>query len=360
MDSPDEIKPYVAVGPSKDLSITVHKETFDSGFIAFCVLFGIGLLVVVGILAYTAYQKNTLPPPPPPLKSNPNAIKQSILHTNIGAASYPTSPIKKHGDLPGDGSSLLSKQVCELVPHTLWVDDHCECQPPFFGPTCSQERHNAKYFAVGTPLRDAVNIDVLRQSYVTGKSFAKDQTIGSQPKDTCSDQCSKDPLCIGFLYHNQDEKQGLCTLLKDNVIVNSRRSIAYSYDQESTLYLRSSENLHFEDRIFLEGITGSIPPRFWLTKEAPEYLQLDPYEITKLNFAPRYTKIYGSSHRIEGQPQPYTGIYCRHNFTLDDVEILLQRGNTSECYIHHADRDINLPLDWKYQIHERPLYVVYV
>lgn len=341
----DEIKPYVAIGPSKELSVTVHKDTFDSGFIAFTIFFGIGLLIVVGIISFFAYQRSNLPPPPPPLRANPDAIAQSMLHTNIGAANNPNSSIKT-GEIK-DGSSLLTKEVCELMPHTNWSNDHCECEPPYFGPTCSQERHDFKYFAVGTPSRDAVNIDILSQNFVSGKSFAN----GSS-RDTCSDQCSKNSECIGFLYH-KDDNRGLCTLLKNDVIVASERSIPYFYDQEATLYMKSSKNLHFEDRIFLGGVTGSIPPRFWLNKEGPQYMQLVPYQIGVLTFAPTYTKIYNGS-------KSYTGIYCRQEFSLDDINILLERGNTSECYIHHSGSNINLPLDWQYQINEHRLYVVYV
>ena len=39
----EEIKPYVAVGPTKDLSITVRKETFDNAFLIFTIIFGLAL-----------------------------------------------------------------------------------------------------------------------------------------------------------------------------------------------------------------------------------------------------------------------------------------------------------------------------
>lgn len=343
----DEIMPYVAVGPSEDLSFTIHKDTFDSGFIAFTIFGGIIILIVVGVVIFFAYQQIALPPPPPPLKSNDN---DPTLQLNIGGTVSATAPLNRKSSVTSDGSSLITEAACNSVSHTVWTGDHCECQAPFFGPICSQEKHDLKYFAVGTPLNNSINIDVLQRSQVNGKSFSN-----SRSTETCSDQCNQNSECIGFLYHGGNQEEGICTLLKGNVIVPSERSIPYSYDQEATLYLRSSSNLHFEDRIFLGGFTGSIPPRFWLTKEQPLYLQLTPYEISRLTFAPTFTKMYGS----------YTGIYCRHVFTQDDIDWLLERGDTSECYIHHPGTNINLPIDWKNQVNNRTgqrvqLYVVYV
>lgn len=330
--SPAEIKPYVAVGPSKELSITVHKETFDSGFIAFTIFAGFTLLIIVGVTIFFAYQHARLPPPPPPLPLNSN---DPTLHSNIGAAVSATAPLKK---LPSfeDASALLTEQECRAAPHTLWSANHCKCEAPFFGPSCSQEKHDPKYFAVGTP--NNVNLNALNQGLVSSKSFGV---------DSCSTQCSSNPQCVGFLYQRIDDNSNrVCTLLTGNVIVPSEATIPYACDQESTLYLRSSNNLHFENRIFLGGSTGSIPPRFWLVKEQKNYIQLAPYEIATLSFTPTFSKIYG----------PLTGIYCRHPFTADDIDILLERGSTNECYIHKPGIDIKLPPDWLYQ----QLYVVYV
>jgi len=334
---PNESKPYVAIGPSKDLSITVHKNTFDSLFIAFTILIGVSLFIIVGLIVFFAYERAKLPPPPPPLKSNPN---NPTLHANVGAAVSATAPLRKRASLPEDGSAFRTEQECYSVSNTTWIEDHCECKAPFFGPTCVQEKHDPKYFAVGTP--ETINATILQEKFAIGKSFTSHST-----QETCSFQCNQNPKCVGFLYNPQKDS-GICTLLTGDVIVPSGLSIPYSYDQESTLYMQSSNNLHFEDRIFLGGFKGAIPPRFWLVKEQNQYIQLVPYEIAALKFVPTFTKIYGF----------LTGIYCRHAFTADDIDILLERGDTSECYIHRPDHNINLPPDWQY--HNQQLYVVYV
>jgi hypothetical protein len=331
----DEIKPYVAVGPTKELSVTVHKETFDAGFIIFTIVFGLALLIVVGVTIFFAYQQSKLPPPPPGLTSNK---QQLTLHTNLGAATTPNNFITNNLLIPTDGSALTTKQQCESVSNTKWVDNECKCNPPFFGPTCSQERHDSKYYAVGIPNESTLNINVIDDIMSYGKSFSATGSKGS-----CSDFCNKSQECIGFIYHHP----GMCTLLKDDIIVPKDSGISYSTDVDSTLYLKSSNNLHFEDRIFLGAFISSFPPRYWLIKETPYYAQLLPNVITKISFAPTYTKIYGS----------FTGIYSLHPFSNDDIDILLNRKETNECYIHRPGTTIDLPPDWKYKTH---LYVVYV
>lgn len=325
-----DIKPYVEVGPTTELSVTVTKETFDSSFMAFTVVAGISLLIIVGVIMFFAYQHTRLPPPPPPLPLNSH---DPTLHSNIGAAASAVAPAKII--TAPDASALTTEQQCRASPHAVWSDNQCSCKDHFFGPTCSQEKHDPKYFAVGTPR--TINANVMTQGHTTRKSFLK---------DSCSAKCSSSPDCIGFLYEKNGGSEGVCTLLTEDVIVPDGINIPFSHEQESTLYMRSSDNLHFENRVFLGVTAKSFPPRFWLVKEQKNYIQLKPNEITQLKFVPTYAKIYGS----------LTGIYCRHPFTAQDIDILLNRGETSQCYIHKSGSDINIPSNWLY----KKVYVVYV
>jgi len=331
----DEIKPYVSVGPNKELSVTVHKETFDTGFILFIIVFILGVLVIVGLTIFFAFTRSTFPPPPPPLTST---TQQSSLQSNFGAATNSNNFINKNIIISTDASELTTKQLCDTTDNAEWVNNKCECIPPFFGPTCSNERHDSKYYAVGIPDESSLDISVIDDIITNGKSF---NTNGSAL--SCSDYCNNNENCIGFIYHHPN----MCTLLKDTVIVPKNSGIFYSTEIDSTLYMKSSDNLEFADRIFLGAYLSSFPPRYWLVKETPTYTQLLPNTITKISFAPAYTKIYGS----------FTGIYCLHPFSIDEVDILLQRDETNECYIHHPKTQINLPPDWKYRT---PLYVVYL
>ena len=318
----NEIKSYVAVGPTKDLSITVHKDTFDSGFLVFTIIFGLFLFVVIGITVFFANQNTKLPPPPAPItttKPNPE------LHSNIGAATS--------GNILDDTSSFTTLQQCESSSNTIWTNEKCSCKHPFFGNECSREKHDKSYFAVGTPDFHNLQLSVSNTIKTNSKSFND---------KSCSKLCDKSEGCIGFLYDNK-----ICTLLKDNIIVAKDATIPYDMHTESTLYMKSSDNLQFENRIFLGGYTGAFPPRYWLVKETGMYLQLYPGEIRKISFAPIYTKIHGY----------YTGIYCLHPFSDEDINTILDRGDTSECYIHRQGSNINIPPHWKYKV---PLYVVYI
>lgn len=319
---------YVAIGPSKDLSITVSNHSFNIGLTVFAILFGIGLLIVVGVAIFFAYKGFLLPPPPPPLPIN----RPNQLHINRGAAPSPHAPPQDHiFDKP------LSPDICHLSPHAKWQGDSCECEEHFFGPTCSFEKHDRKYFSLGTPKRETLQLSIIEETFTKRKSF--------EEMDSCSGKCDANDDCIGFMYEN-----GHCTLLKDNVTVSAGYTIPYSPDEETTLYMRSRDHLNFEDRIFLAGFASSIPPRFWLVTESDNYTQLTPYQIRPLNFIPLIVKAHGL----------LTGIYCRHPFSLDDIDILLERGDTSECYIHRYNTPINVPVDWIHEAKHGLLHVVYI
>jgi hypothetical protein len=62
-----DIKPYVAVGPTPYLSVTVHKSTFDMGFILALV---VGIVILLGLVVYAiwyAHDQATLKLQPPPI-----------------------------------------------------------------------------------------------------------------------------------------------------------------------------------------------------------------------------------------------------------------------------------------------------
>ncbi len=290
-----DVKSYVSIGPREDMAITLDKDTFDTGFIALTILFVFGLLLISGLTIYFAYQQTSLPPPPPPLQ--PLTSIDMSLHSNYGSTS--------------SEQEILDK-----------------CNPPFFGPNCSIEKHDRNYYAVGTPNPSDMKLSIINNIFTNRKSFTE---------DSCSSQCDNTDECVGFIYQNN-----VCTLLKDNII--SESVIPYSKYKNSTLYLKSSDNLHFEHKIFLGAYIHSLPPRYWLVKDTPHYLQLSPNEISKLIFYPTYFKSYNL----------YTGIYCIHPFTHKDIPILLNRNEG--VYIHHPNTNLELPSSWKHRI----LYVAYI
>lgn len=48
--NPDEIKKYVSIGPTRDYSVTMYKETFDKGFILFIIIFCAAIIIFAIIM----------------------------------------------------------------------------------------------------------------------------------------------------------------------------------------------------------------------------------------------------------------------------------------------------------------------
>lgn len=316
---PDEIKPFVAVGPSEDYSITVHKSTFDTGFILVTIIF---ILVIVTVLITCIFF----------------SIKQVELNVTEPLPATPTTRMTAEFNSPANASAYINQANCMQGQHTVWVNDRCRCQDPYYGPTCNLEKHDPTFYAVGTPNEDKVGVTVLDQLIADGKSYNAQGTVGS-----CSDYCRKEEACMGFIY----QESGLCTLLTGDVIVPENDNIAYAADIPSTLYIKSSDNLKFTGRIFLSEYPNNFPARFWLTKHAYHFIQLFPREMVEINFYPNYINVHGC----------YTGIYCLFPFTMQDVPTLLQHADPDKCYLHAPKTELVVPDHWRYHL---PLYVMYL
>ena len=317
----EEIKPYVAIGPTEELSVTLHKHTFDAAFITFTIAFILVLLIVVGLTIYYAFRAAALPPPPPPLQPLPEDI---TLNSNRGGTSFASAKI--------DDTIISDEQYCNSIANAQW-NGICECIPPFFGPLCNREKHDRKYFSVGIPDESTLEVEILSDVISNGKSFNE---------GSCSDLCDKTEDCHSFIYHSPNQ----CVLLTDKIIIPENAGIAHSEDDDHTLYTRSTDNLFFRDRVFLGQYPFSFSPRYWLIREAPGYKQLLTNTIESIDFFPEHIKIFGD----------HTGIYCLHPFTINDFPILLKNANSSQCIIHHPNTPLKLPPDWKYKT---PIYVMY-
>lgn len=334
----DEIEPYVAIGPSKELSVSVNKETFDVGFIIFTIIGVIILITIIIVTIVVASRATTLPPPPD--ASDLNSTPQEVgVNRNFGAAANPRTDVTRNLNFEPHASALTS---CHNSPHAVEVDGVCQCVPPFFGPTCQLEKHSSNYFAVGRPHEPTLGITVLDEIQSDGKSFNEHGLVGS-----CSHTCDQTEGCIGFLYHDP----GQCTLLTDKIVVPGNKSIAYSPYIDSTLYLRTSQSLHFQQRVFLASHGSAYPRRYWLTNNTSYYQQVKMRTVYKLPFCPRSIIHYGQ----------YLGIYSLQPFTHDMIPDLIsslrQIPISSQYYLHDTELPLNPPPHWDYKV---PLYVAYI
>lgn len=327
--SPDDIHAYVGVGPTPELSVNVRKETFDAAFITVTIVFIVIIAVIVVLLLILASNSAKLKPPPPPLT---RTVPAPSIQSNVGAAHSANRPITDF-QLARNARELTSKAACEAHKHAYWSDGACACSAPFYGPTCDNEYHDKNYFAVGIVNEAELEISVITQGQSLGKSFHD---------DSCSKICDTSPGCIGFIY-----QQNHCTVLEDSVVVASADNIAYSEQHDATLYLKSSENLHFRDRVFLARYSFSFPRRYWLVQRTPYFTQFRIRNVTKVEFLPEHIVMHGA----------HTGIYCTYEFHLEDAQKILERGENAQTYIHHALTELAVPEHWQYKT---PIYVVYI
>lgn len=83
----------------------------------------------------------------------------------------------------------------------------------------------------------------------------------------------------------------------------------------------------------------------YLSDRLHNSMKLQPREIRKLLFIPRYSR----------SSEKYIGIYCLYPFSLEDIPVILNRKENNECYIHNSS--LNIPSHWKYK---PSIYVAYV
>lgn len=300
--TPDEIKPFVAVGPTEDFSVTVHKSTFDTGFIIITILFFVVFAVVLTVsiifaVQSTQIQTSTLDPVP------------SVVIT--------------------DGSALSTQEACTARPNTTWTGDRCQCVAPFTGPLCTLEPFDhANFVAAGIPNEERINMQVLSEHLGT--------------KSTCSDACVANDDCSGFIHRGSN-----CTLVTGDVVVAENDSIAYSDRADPTLYMKSMDSLKFTGRIYLAEFAHNLPPRPWLVRSQYHYRQLFPRELVAIDFFPNVISVHGC----------YLGIYSLAPFDLSDIPGILDAPNENTTWIHHPRTPLMLPDHWRYHL---PIHVMVI
>lgn len=334
-----EIKEYVNIGPTPDYSVTVSKNTFDSTFIIITIVFGLVLIITVSLFIYWAFQITDFTAGELPINQDPTDGSRTLTADgNVGGAISSTQLTASldHGIYSG----------CDNT-HNAHIDrtGKCVCNDGFYGPNCHQEKHHRSYYAAGAPDYDNLHLNILDESLASGKSFK----TGS-----CSQRCSTTTGCTGFIYRKENDyaSEGLCTLIGPGpttpaVIVNQDDTIPYTLDMESTLYMKSFEQIEFQTRIFLAKDPIFMPRRYWLHKERKNFKQLERNVIGVVDFAPHTIK-YDKS---------LTGIYSVHAFTHDEIDMILRQGNCKTRYIHQPNTNLKLPRHWEYV---KKIYVIYI
>ncbi len=283
---------------------------YSKGFIVFTILAAVLIFVIVIIVGIFAYQSSTLSSPPKPLQFE---LMDQELYLDAGSSNI----IETTND-----ASKLTISTCNDANNSYIRNGSCHCKAQYYGSSCHMEKHDGNFFNVGSISGNFSKFDSSKLSRCDKKSFTS---------DSCSSRCDDLDGCIGFIYEN-----GTCQLLTETVVLDSDKNLTFSSDSNNSLFLRSSDNINFKNKIFLAEFRMALPPRYWLTKQTKYYKQLDINELSKLHFVPSYVLTN----------EKLVGIYSIYKFTNDDIEILIKRGNTSKSYIHMPNTVLSLPTDW--------------
>ena len=354
--SVDDIHDYVAIGPSKDLSISIDKETFDSSFIITTIILFIvfisiivTLLILNNNLTYSpvVYNQATIREPTPLTVNDDYGSSKNGYSHNLYRKKIP------------DGTNL-TKEKC-LLGNNRWNDNNnsCECTSGKYGPNCDSEFYDANYIAVGNINPNDIKSEVIGTYKTKYKSFKNNNNKNSNNNnaddildETCTNLCDDDFNCIGISYYKNTKQ---CILYSNSINIANKNKLKYSINNDSTLYTKSLDYLQFDNQIFLGESEFALAKRYWLFKNSDTFAIIQPNIVTHINFIPKYIK-YNYN---------YIGIYSPYEFQQKDIEnILIENNNSGESslnnsYIHLPYDEFFIPIELLRE--ETPgLYVLYI
>lgn len=324
----NKLHSYVAVGPTEDLSISVHKETFDSAFLITTIFLFIGYIIIVIVIIYytnLSISNNIIQP----VFTSTVAIQQRPLNINdnFGASSngYSHSLINK---IINDGTDLNENT----------------CNKGYYGNKCDMEFHNNKYTAVGIINSNNLNANIIDKYTTDNKSFIK-----SKNDTSCTQLCDNNNKCSAVYYYNN-----MCILYNGKITIPNSSKITYSLNTESSLYIKDVDDLQFSDSIYLSS-SLNFPVRYWAETNNQNFVKLFPNKVEKICFIPKSIKY--NKH--------YIGFYSIQQFNYQDVEkILLENDDNnfpyiSGTYIHLPNDYLQIPNEIFIDI-KICLYVIYI
>ena len=288
-----------------------------------------------------------------------------------------------NGDFYQDGAS------CRAGPTRLWensdtsLQDTCQCAVPFFGPECSRESYNQTYTSIGTPGEDTILSNIGPSVTVDRLSFPFQNHPGRLPEEIeppntetlCTDMCDKDTDCLGVLWNQAStpsmgiqelsSEKPTCKLIKGEVIVRPGNNIPYSTFKDSSLYMKSREDPHFKDRVFV--YSGNKPLRYWLLDEYSDFFgnsrSQAMFDRQLVNFMWRPTNLINTTGCTDDSSEnclfgnPWIGIFSNDTFQINDANILvtLRQSSTNTVVtiddqeyilIRSNDSTIQIPDNW--------------
>lgn len=303
----EEALPYVAVGPSPDLSVTVHKNTYKRVIVFIIVIFVLVAAILVVLILYNSY-KNTRN------SSIPNLSNLGSAPTSSGASI--------------DSNRSTREELVKLL------------QPPV--------RNN--YLSVGSP------IDVNVTMY--------DKTDELTQRYQCQLLCDSDNHCSGYVWSQHKEfvkptvqvgprsknVANTCTLLTGSIQLPIVDSASNSLSKGGSIHLKSPvvntvgfhRNITFRNVVFLADSHYNIPSHYWLTESSIGYQRVARNIVHLLDFKP---SLFAGNEEM-------VGVYSKQPITTENMVELLESG---QAIYHYPENQFSLPVEWP-----PTLYVVYL
>ena len=164
-----------------------------------------------------------------------------------------------------NGDALKDESSCNTVATRNWLNSHCRCNPPYFGPACQREANDSNFaYAAGNPAAGNVSYGFVTLGVANQLAFKLDPS-----QTTCQELCEGTDGCTAFLWEAPPFRErgiptsmGSCSVITGSVVVNSGSNIPYNVETQSTLYMRNGQFPIFTDRLFL--FRGTLPLRYWV------------------------------------------------------------------------------------------------
>lgn len=310
----------------------------------FIIVIGIIFLILLAIGIWLVIKT-------PPIEKQIPSTKKSELYN---ALLVPTQGSSSNGVVSiRNGNSYGDALSCKSGPTRFWnkgsgTPKHiCNCYPPFWGENCMRESYSDKYLAVGTPNINDILLPNMNEQTVSRLSFPfKGNNSENEEQLICTELCDQDEQCTGVLWNGPNNQEmginnpsGSCGLLYGDVIVQNGKNIPYLINDDATLYLKNSNKLIFEDRVFVWN--GTLPLRYWLYNQIWEknirLLTMYANTIYKLTFIP--TNFINDGMLI--------GVYSNSNLNISQIETIINNGSNNNYYIQLPGQPLKIPSSWK-------------
>jgi hypothetical protein len=289
-----------------------------------------------------------------------------------------------------NGTELHDQSNCLLKSSRNW-STFCACRVPFYGPQCDLESYSSRYTNIGTPDPKTVISDLSDSIPVDRLSFALDDggssILDSDDQDLCTQLCDDDDSCQGVWWTpasgnnfgigidaifnpdiDQTNEKPLCQLLKSPAVIVPGTDLPYSPTVQGTLYLKTTTDPYFKDRIFV--YKGTKPPRYWLNTiyndaAGNQGRTMFNKQLIKFNWTP--TNIVNNTGLLQTDTTdlpfsgaPWYGFFSNHSFDPSDEVLmnkLITQSNTNPnpidmngmqfVVVSPNDETVRIPASWR-------------